>query len=178
MGSEIADIQSGLAKLSRISSLIRILAVIGIVIFGTAVLVSLFLLFRTWTQADSGCSAELILPLLSNLFTFFLGMGILGLLVLFFGVIANGESPFGNKCVMLIKAMSALFLLYALCEFLFPSAYFLIATGTDGLVTLVEQGYPLFRINLTALFSAVVFLALSFAFSYGMKLQELSDDTV
>lgn len=178
MGSEIADIQKGLANLRRASKVITVIAVIGLLIFSVAVLACLLLAIQSYSGEGTKCPEEYALALLANILTFVLGIGTLAALALFFGEITRGESPFGQRCIKLTRVMSASFLAYALLEFLTPSAYFLIVSGADSLVQLVAQGYPLFHLNLTALFSAAVFSSLSFAFSYGAKLQQLSDDTV
>ena len=178
MGSEIADIQTGLAKLRRVSKWIRAITIAVALILSVAVLASFAICLQPFFQADVNYSTEFILAIASSIFSLVLGVSVLIALAMFFNGIAKGGSPFEQKAVRLVRVMSLFFLVYALCDLFFPSLYFLVDSGADVLFRLVGQGYPLFRLNLTALFSAIVFLSLSFAFSYGSKLQQLSDDTV
>ena len=92
--------------------------------------------------------------------------------------VSNGETPFTAKQARRINVIAWLLLAYAFVDSILPSGV-VMAANMDGTVLGINRNVSdIPSIRLGTILVALVFFFLSTVFKYGVKLQELSDDTV
>lgn len=91
---------------------------------------------------------------------------------------AKGESPFTIKQANRIRIIAWLLLAYALLEAFLPTGVLLYQSYGGGAYGIEHNATFSPSIKVGSIIVATVFFFLSSIFKYGVKLQELSDDTV
>ncbi len=108
----------------------------------------------------------------------FINSAILFLSGLIFRDIALGNTPFSLKQAKRIRAIAWLLLAYTAIDAILPTGVFVGQASSDASVSAGHLAASSPTIQVGSLIVAIVFFFLSSVFKYGVKLQELSDDTV
>lgn len=181
MSCEYGDIERSFARLRKASALLAKASLCTIVVWAILGIVASVLYFQSSVASVKSGSLQAFEAAASCFMLVFsqvCWLSVFAFLHRFFRRLVEGESPFGERSVRLVRFVAAAFLLNGLCELLSPSVAVVAFADSGRLLELATEGYPLFHIDVTVFLSAAVLFALSFAFSYGAKLQELSDSTV
>lgn len=181
MSCEYDDIEHSFARLRKTSAALAKVALCTVVVWVILGAIASFLYFQSsLASVESGSlqAFEAAASCFMMVFSQICWLSVFVFLHRFFRRLVEGESPFGERSVRLIRFVAAAFLLKGLCELLSPSLAVVTFADSGLLLELAAEGYPLFHIDVTVFMSSAVLFALSFAFSYGAKLQELSDSTV
>ena len=115
------------------------------------------------------------------------GLSVMGLIVyavifiiagFIFKDISQGESPFTMRQARRIRIVAWLLLIYAVIEAVLPAGVIVDNSYPGATINInhVEPSTPIIKVG--SVIVGVVFYFLSSVFSYGVKLQELSDETL